>query len=132
MNITKKLLVKSMSLVISLSVLMTMYSTATYATIDGWVQESKVWEVTRVITKAEAAKHKYWKKGYYKAYGKGYITAKRKHYANVHLCTVDGGSVCARSGRKWGRGRVYAETDWATGVSTIVPELYYANIYYGD
>lgn len=45
-----------------------------------------------------------------KSKAKGYVTAKSKHYANVFLLCL--GNELAKSGRKWGKGKVSVETKY--------------------
>lgn len=97
--------------------------------MDKRVTASNVHVYDKCISKSEAKEHKYWIKGYYTAYAKGYVTSKTKHYANARLLSF--GAKVKDSGRKWGTGKVYANTGWDYSGCSIVPDYFGSQIFYG-
>lgn len=91
-KVVKKLFVTAcMITIISLN-----FSSVSYG-MASWVQKSNCWVVYNQKENKDRAK--------------GYITAKRYHYANVWLYDASQYAV-AKSGRKWGYKKVVAQTKW--------------------
>lgn len=90
--------------------------------MDKRVEASNVWISSAVITSAEAAAHKNWKKGYYKAAAKGYVTAKQQHTATTELLLM--GQHVKYSKRMSGKGKVSADTGWGYSVCAITTDPY--------
>lgn len=97
--------------------------------VDKRVKASKTWVTTKDITAKEAKAHKYWKKGYLKGNGKGYVTANQKHGVSVKLYAYYTNNCWKYSGRKWGTGKVSNSTGWATNNCCLLDE-YFSAVYY--
>lgn len=96
--------------------------------MDNRVQKSKHWVTSDTITKSDAAAHKKWTKGYYKAAAKGYVTARQTHTATARLFLA--GQHVKYSKKMSGKGQVSANTGWGYSVCALVPNIYGSAIYY--
>lgn len=123
------LIKKNCAIILLLTVTLLVCSISPSFALDNRVEASKVTLHTKLITKDEAKKNKNWVKQYYKGAVTGYITAKKRHYANVRLYLV--GVPVKSSGRSWGKGKVSVSTGWWKGGCAITTTPYGRAIFYG-
>ena len=63
-----------------------------------------------------------------KVWGYGYVTAEKRHYANVRLYEFPSASIVAESGRRWGTGQVIVSTEKVNNEALT----YGVKIFYGS
>ena len=117
---------KRLSVILVASILVMVYAIPAYA-MDSRVKASKstiYFTLNKVTDKANG-----WKKGRHRVGAKGYVTSSAYHYTNVELLDV-GYFHIKYSGRKWGKGKVWADTGYAKNHDPLIVDDHSA-VYYG-